>query len=177
MAIVPAREEHLDGWAALRHALWDEVSQSEHRAEAEEQLAETDRLLNLVAVQGGEVVGFAEGSLRHDYVNGCETSPVVFLEGIFVSEAARGQGLARRLCDAVADWGRSRECTEFASDALADNPDSHAFHLAAGFAETERVVYFRREIRPCLSPSSMSPASAAPRRTPPTRPSWTRSTM
>jgi len=70
----------------------------------------------------------------------------VFLEGIYVGEAARGAGLARRLCDAVADWGRARGCTEFASDALLDNLESLAFHLAAGFAETERVVCFRREI-------------------------------
>lgn len=146
ITVTRAAADHLDGWAALRHALWDELSADEHRAEAEEQLAETERLLNLVAVRGGEVVAFAEAALRHDYVNGCETSPVVFLEGIFVSEAARGEGLARRLCDAVADWGRARGCSEFASDALIDNLDSHAFHLAAGFAETERVVYFRREI-------------------------------
>ena len=144
--IVAARAEHLDGWAALRHALWDEVSADEHRAEAEEQLAETARLYNLVALDGDAVVGFAEAALRHDYVNGCETSPVVFLEGIYVSEAARGSGLARRLCDAVAEWGRAQGCSEFASDALEEDVDSHAFHRAAGFAETERVVYFRREI-------------------------------
>lgn len=146
IAIVPATEEHLDGWAALRHALWDEVSQAEHRAEAEEQLGHPERLLALVALDGEVVVGFAESALRHDYVNGCETSPVVFLEGIFVSEAARGLGVARRLCDAVAEWGLARGCSEFASDALADDTESHAFHRAAGFAETERVVYFRREI-------------------------------
>ncbi len=146
IAIMPAGPEHLDGWAALRHALWDELSQGDHRAEAAEQLAEPERLLNLVALDGDAVVGFAEGALRHDYVNGCETSPVVFLEGIFVHEAARGAGLARRLCDAVAEWGRARGCREFASDALADDLESHAFHCAAGFAETERVVYFRREI-------------------------------
>jgi aminoglycoside 6'-N-acetyltransferase I len=146
ITLVPAGEEHLDGWAMLRHRLWDELSPGEHRAEAEAQLAETERLLNLVALDGAIVVGFAEAALRHDYVNGCETSPVVFLEGIYVGEAARGAGLARRLCDAVADWGRARGCTEFASDALLDNLESLAFHLAAGFAETERVVCFRREI-------------------------------
>jgi aminoglycoside 6'-N-acetyltransferase I len=146
IAIVQARPEHLDGWAALRHALWDELTAAEHRAEAAQQLGEPERLLNLVALDGGEVVGFAEAALRHHYVNGCDTSPVVFLEGIFVSTAARRQGLARRLCDAVAEWGRARGCSEFASDAYADDAASHAFHRAAGFAETERVVYFRREL-------------------------------
>lgn len=146
IAIVQAGPEHLDGWAALRHALWDDLSPGEHRSEAEEQLSELERLLNLIALDGGKIVGFAEAALRHDYVDGCETSPVVFLEGIYVDAAARGQGVARRLCDAVADWGRARGCSEFASDALADDVQSHAFHRAAGFAETERVVYFRREL-------------------------------
>lgn len=146
IAIVQTGPEHLDGWAALRHALWDDLSAGEHRAEAEEQLSEPERLLNLVALAGDKVVGFAEAALRRDYVNGCETSPVVFLEGIYVDAEARGQGVARQLCDAIAAWGRGRGCSEFASDALADDVDSHAFHRAAGFAETERVVYFRREL-------------------------------
>jgi aminoglycoside 6'-N-acetyltransferase I len=146
IAIVQAGPEHLDGWAALRHALWDELTAAEHRAEASEQLDEPERLLNLVALSDAKVVGFAEAALRHDYVNGCETSPVVFLEAIYVDAKARGQGVARQLCDAVAAWGRGRGCSELASDALADDADSHAFHRAAGFAETERVVYFRREL-------------------------------
>ncbi|MEI6642564.1 MAG: aminoglycoside 6'-N-acetyltransferase [Novosphingobium sp.] len=146
ITIAAAGPDHLDGWAALRHALWEETPASEHRAEAEEQLAEPERFLNLVALDGGAVVGFAEASIRHEYVNGCETSPVLFLEGIFVDEALRRQGLARRLVAAVADWGRVRGCREFASDTWHDDLESHAFHLAAGFAETERVVYFRQEL-------------------------------
>ncbi|KUR70123.1 aminoglycoside 6'-acetyltransferase [Novosphingobium fuchskuhlense] len=144
--IVLAGPEHLDGWAKLRHALWDEEPVVAHREEAEEQLTVPERFLNLVALHDGAVVGFAEASIRHEYVNGCEDSPVLFLEGIFVAPEVRRQGLARRLVAAVADWGRARGCREFASDAWHDDRDSHAFHLAAGFAETERVVYFRQEL-------------------------------
>lgn len=144
--IVPAGPEHLDAWAQLRHQLWDEEPASAHRAEVEEQLTDPERFLNLVALGSGVVVGFAEASIRHEYVNGCEGSPVVYLEGIFVAPELRRQGLARRLSTAVADWGRAHGCREFASDAWHDDWDSHAFHLAAGFEETERVVYFRQEI-------------------------------
>ena len=42
-AIVPAGEEHLDGWAMLRHLLWDDEPARVHRAEAEEQLADPQR--------------------------------------------------------------------------------------------------------------------------------------
>ena len=40
-----------------------------------------------------------------DYVNGCTTSPVGFLEGLYVAAAARRQGVARALCDAAEDLG------------------------------------------------------------------------
>lgn len=146
IAIVQAGPEHLDGWAALRHLLWDEEPANAHRAEAQEQLAEPERFLNLVALDGAAVVGFAEASIRHEYVNGCEDSPVLFLEGICVAPERRRRGLARRLVAAVADWGRTQGCREFASDTWHDDLESHAFHLAAGFAETERVVYFRQEL-------------------------------
>lgn len=146
IAIVRAEERHLDAWAALRHALWDEEPVTAHRQEAAAQLAAPDRFANLVALDGDRVVGFAEASVRHDYVNGCEESPVLFLEGILVAPDARRQGIARRLCAAVADWGRAAGCREFASDAWHDDYESHAFHAAVGFAETERVVYFRKDL-------------------------------
>lgn len=146
IAILPACLEHLDQWAQLRHQLWDEDPVAAHREEAAEQLADAERFLNLVAVDDGTVVGFAEASIRHEYVNGCEGSPVVFLEGIFVAPSARRTGLARQLCERVAEWGRARGCAEFASDAWHDDVESHAFHVAAGFVETERVVYFRQEL-------------------------------
>lgn len=106
-----------------------------------------DNALALLAIDAvGESVGFAEAALRHDYVNGCDTSPVLFLEGIYVEPSARLSGAARTLADAVMDWGKGRGCTEMASDADLANQGSHDFHSAIGFVETERVVYFRRMI-------------------------------
>ncbi|WP_231736678.1 aminoglycoside 6'-N-acetyltransferase [Sphingobium sp. CCH11-B1] len=94
----------------------------------------------------GVAVGLAEAAIRRDYVNGCDTSPVAFLEGIFVDPVARRSGCAQALVDAVIRWGQERGCTELASDADIANQASHAFHRSVGFAETERVVYFRRRI-------------------------------
>lgn len=114
--------------------------------EAQDLLANRDLLFIVALDDDGEVLGFAEGALRHDYVNGCETSPVVFLEGIYVEPHARGRGIARELSEVVGLWGRERGCTEFASDSPIDNLESHAMHRALGFEETERVVYFRKPL-------------------------------
>jgi len=142
--IRPATAQHVEQWAALRAALWDWASVEEHRNDIVAMLGQAQRKAAFVAVSSnGTVAGFAEASLRFDYVNGCDTSPVVFLEGIYVRPEHRRTGVARALCDEVAAWGRLMGCTEFASDALLENTESHAFHKSLGFRETERVIYFR----------------------------------
>jgi len=139
---------HLDAWCELRAALWPDLSAEGHRAELEAVLrAGEGRAAAFIARAGAAaVIGFAEATLRTDHVNGCAGSPVVFLEGIHVAPAHRRRGVARLLCAAVQGWGQAEGCTEFASDALLDNPGSHRFHAALGFAETERVVFFRKPI-------------------------------
>lgn len=71
---------------------------------------------------------------------------MVFLEGIYVAPPQRRQGVARRLIDQVAQWGRSQGCREMASDTGLDNLPGQHTHLALGFEETERVVYFKRSL-------------------------------
>ena len=134
------------GWLELRRALWPHASADEHRAEMARFLDERQRHAQFVARAGAEAVGLAEASLRSDYVNGTSSSPVAFLEGLYVLPAARRRGVARRLVAEVAAWSRAAGCTELASDALLANEAGHALHRALGFEETERVVFFRRAL-------------------------------
>jgi aminoglycoside 6'-N-acetyltransferase I len=96
--------------------------------------------------ESGASAGFADASLRHDYVNGCETSPVAFVEGVYVDPPYRSHGVDRALLAMVEAWGRTMGCAELTSDALLSNDQSHAFHLALDFDETEPVVYFRKAL-------------------------------
>jgi len=94
----------------------------------------------------GRPAGFAEVSVRTDYVNGCRHRPTLYLEGIFVRPECRGRGVARALCAAAERWGRGQGCREFASDVYIDDDNSLAAHAGLGFVETERVVYFRKPL-------------------------------
>ena len=85
-------------------------------------------------------------ALRRDHVNGTSSSPVAFLEGIYVAPEARLQGVARSLVARAEQWAASVGCVEFASDARIENTASHAMHHRLGFAETERVVYFLKAL-------------------------------
>lgn len=142
----PAEPRDADAWLSMRRLLWPEGEQ-DHAPEIEAYFAgPTPRWSCLVAVDDAErVVGFVEVGLR-GYAEGCSTSPVGYLEGIFVQDAHRRSGVARELVRAAEAWARGCGCTEMASDRLLENEVSGRFHEALGYEEVERIVCFRRSL-------------------------------
>ena len=131
--------------ARLALRLWPEHSTEELEAEFGELLADAGCAIFL-AEQDDEAVGFAQCQLRHDYVEGTDSSPVGYLEGVFVAEPYRNKRIASALLAACEDWAREMGCTEFASDCELKNTDSLRFHLAAGFTEANRIICFVKEL-------------------------------
>jgi len=134
------------GWLELRRELWPDGSSAEHLSEMEAICSSPDRLSAFVAYDEARPVGFLEASGRMDYVNGTDSSPVGFIEGIYVVANARQRGMGRALLQAAETWARAIGCREMASDADIRNEMSHTFHRALGFVETERVVFFRKDL-------------------------------
>ena len=99
-----------------------------------------------LAYDGKEAVGFAQCQLRHDYVEGTSTSPVGYLEGLYVKEPFRKQGLARELTLACEEWSKAKGCQEFASDCELENVESVKMHLKLGFHEANRIVCFTKQL-------------------------------
>ncbi len=114
---------------------WD-MAQIMKNSEAAFFLAEVD----------GDPVGFAQCQLRRDYVEGTASSPVGYLEGIYVEPAARGGGVAKALLSACETWAVRMGCREFASDCELTNAGSLAFHLALGFEEANRIICFTKKL-------------------------------
>jgi len=140
-------EAHRSSWMRLRRSLWPHHSEDDHAEEMTKIVSEPTRnAAFLVYLPNGQCVAFAETAIRHDYVNGCTSTPVAFLESIFVEPTHRRKGIARALCAAVEDWAVLQGCSEFASDADLRNTTSHQMHGALGFTETERVVFFRKSL-------------------------------
>lgn len=96
--------------------------------------------------ENGEPVGFAQCQLRRDYVEGTETTPVGYLEGIFVKESFRHKGYAKELLQECEAWARSKGCMEFASDCELGNIASLSFHLNVGFEEANRIICFTKKL-------------------------------
>ena len=144
MKIVKAEVKDAAEVARLSLQLWPEHDIEEMALEFRE-LIQMDDAAVFLALEG-EAVGFAQCQLRRDYVEGTQSSPVGYLEGIFVARPCRNRGYARALLAACQDWARARGCTEFASDCELTNSESLAFHLRMGFLEANRIICFTKRL-------------------------------
>ncbi|WP_445494198.1 aminoglycoside 6'-N-acetyltransferase [Photorhabdus sp. SF281] len=144
--IVVSGNPNFNDWLSLRGALWPETSEEKHCEEMNSILDSDNKIAFLIQSGTDDFYGFAEASLRFEYVNGCSSSPVAYLEGVYISSELRRKGLATRLINQIKHWADEHGCTEMASDAAINNEESQALHLSLGFVETERVVFFKRSI-------------------------------
>jgi aminoglycoside 6'-N-acetyltransferase I len=145
--ILVRRATHADipEWLRMRQVLWD-TSPVEDLRWGLEQVLEDPQQAVFFAVRGdGTPCGFLEASLR-DYAEGCVTGPVGYIEGWYVDDDVRHNGVGRRLVQAAEDWARSLGMTEMGSDTWLDNEMSIAAHLRMGYQEVERLVHFAKKL-------------------------------
>jgi aminoglycoside 6'-N-acetyltransferase I len=145
-AVRPLRETDLDEWFRLRKALWDVNDEQEHRSEMLDILGHPETQLVLVAEHGnGRAVGFLEASIR-PFAEDCETDQVGYIEGWFIEEPYRRNGIGRELISAAEEWARQKGCTEMASDVEIGNEQSLAAQSGLGYQETSLLVHLRKEL-------------------------------
>uniref|UniRef100_A0A832M5G8 Aminoglycoside N(6')-acetyltransferase type 1 n=1 Tax=Oscillatoriales cyanobacterium SpSt-402 TaxID=2282168 RepID=A0A832M5G8_9CYAN len=133
-------------WLRMRCLLWADSS-NEHPQEIRAfYQKQTSDLETFVYDRGdGKLGGFLESRIR-DYAEGCDSDRVAYVEGLYVDEDLRRQGIASQLMHAAEQWARSQGIVEMASDCLIDNQISYRTHLANGFEEVERIICFRKSL-------------------------------
>ena len=116
MTIRPIEPSDAATWERLRRDLWPEDPES-HAVEIASffagSLAEPQAVL--VAQEGPNLIAFAELSIREDFP-GLAGKRVGYVEGLYVTPAFRGRGIARTLLSASKSWARENHCDAFASD-------------------------------------------------------------
>lgn len=143
---VQAEKSHLPLVAALAAELWPKHTKEELTREFASVLGSENTAVFL-ALEDSVAAAFSQCSLRHDYVEGTQSSPVGYLEGIYVTPGCRGKGLARGLLAQCEAWAAARGCREFASDCELGNTASLAFHMKTGFSEANRIICFTKELK------------------------------
>ncbi|ACK72350.1 GCN5-related N-acetyltransferase [Gloeothece citriformis PCC 7424] len=133
-------------WLLMRHRLWPE-SELEELAQEIKAIAKQPDTQPVFVVRNSqqEVIGFLEASLR-DYVDGCKSSPVPFIEGIYVKPNHRHQGVGKALVETMITWAKNQGFIEIASDTTFENTLSQTVHQHLGFEAIERIIIWRKSI-------------------------------
>jgi aminoglycoside 6'-N-acetyltransferase I len=129
-------------WRRMRTALWPGQTIEDMAA----WLARPDADVLVADAGSGRLAGFAEVGTR-SYADGCESSPVAYLEGWWVDETFRRQGVGGALIAAAEAWASAGGYRELASDTEVHNVISQMAHARLGFTEVERAVLYRKTLR------------------------------
>jgi aminoglycoside 6'-N-acetyltransferase I len=140
-----ATHEDKPDWLRMRQQLWPEAPIEYLNFDLDDKLANPDYAVFVALGTDGKPAAFIEAGLR-PCAEGCETSPVGYIEAWYVDEPTRGQKLGRELVSLAEQWARQKGCTEMASDTWLDNGASIAAHLKLGYQEAERLVHFVKRL-------------------------------
>jgi len=140
-----ATHEDKSAWLRMRQGLWPEAPIEYLDFDMDDRLGDPDYAVFVASGADGKQIAFIEAGLR-DYGEGCETSPVGYIEAWYVDEHIRGQKLGRDLIHVAEGWARDKGMKEMASDTWLENETSIAAHLKLGYEETERLVHFVKRL-------------------------------
>jgi aminoglycoside 6'-N-acetyltransferase I len=139
-------QNNFNEWLELALTLWPDYSTDQMQVILTNILDSPREDGFIVRDNNGSAIAFMNLSLRSDYVPGATHSPVAYVEGIYVRDDYRKQGIGAALIQSAQEWGLEQGCIELASDALIENTASHEFHAKSGFQEVERTVFFIKSI-------------------------------
>ena len=140
-----ATQEDKTEWLHLRHGLWPDAPLEYLGLDLDSLLANPKAVVFVASHADGRLVAFLEARLR-DFAEGCESSPVGYIEAWYVDPHVRGQRLGRDLIVTAERWAREQGCTEMASDTWLDNEAGIQAHYKLGYWEVDRLVHFVKKL-------------------------------
>lgn len=147
MQLFELTNETLATATQLTIALWPECNFEEEYENCKKILSSKKETIFLAQVKD-EYIGFIHVSLRYEYVEGTSSSPVAYIEGIYVKPNFRKTGIGKILVEKGEVWGWKNGAKEYASDTEIENQVSIDFHQQLGFKEANRIVNFSKKINP-----------------------------
>ncbi|MFT4660937.1 MAG: aminoglycoside 6'-N-acetyltransferase I [Patiriisocius sp.] len=147
MKILNYGQEHFSKWLSMTHILLQDykIGDLENKLK---RIEKSDKHQTFIAMDEENVIGYATTSIRSEYIEGASSSPVAYLEMIFIEENYRKKGIAKKLYESVENWALEKGFNQIGSDTWEWNKASREFHMQLGFKETEVLVHFIKDIHP-----------------------------
>jgi aminoglycoside 6'-N-acetyltransferase I len=146
-SIIEAKEEHLEDFLEMASALWEEDYSGDELRKIFQEIFYSQKNKILLYFFDKNPAGFIYLSIRNDYVEGSNSSPTGYVEGIYVKPEYRKMGIARKLFAEGEKWIKENGCKQIGSDAYINNNLSYDFHTSVGFKEAGKLVAFIKDIK------------------------------
>ena len=143
--IIRASNENLNQLTELALALWPNNEKDLIKSDLVYIIGHLNNRV-LLAKSDEEYIGFIHMSIRSGFVEGADTTPVGYIEGVYVKPDYRRKGVAKELYHAGLEWLKSEKCSQIGADiGINDNmcPD---FYIGMGYKEANRIICYINNI-------------------------------
>ncbi len=134
-----------DAWSAMTQSLYPEMDKEELKEDLL-RLEKDPRYRTFIAQMEENIIGFVTLSVRTDYVEGAKSSPVGYIEAIYVRSRYRKSGIAKQLFEKGQIWLKENNCLEVGSDTWLWNTAAQDFHEKLGFKKEDVLVHYIKKI-------------------------------
>lgn len=145
MTVEPISTNNIEALAQLMLELWPNSSFDEE-LESCKIILNSDIDICYLIKDKETYIAFIHLTVRFDYVEGANSLPVAYIEGLYVKENWRHLGIGKKMIHLGIEWARQRGCKQLASDTELNNDTSIEFHKSMGFLEANRLVCFIRDL-------------------------------
>ncbi|TQV89047.1 GNAT family N-acetyltransferase [Aliikangiella coralliicola] len=146
MILSPIEPDDFKIWQDMRKALYQSCDEDFLEDELIKINQRSDWFCYLIKDVYGEMIGMVELSSRN-VVDGCLSSPVAYLEGLYLLPEYRAKGIGRQVIQLVLQWSKSNGFSELATDTELTNTKAQKFYSMLGFEEVDRVVEYRIQVK------------------------------
>lgn len=140
-----ASNENLDQLTDLAFALWPNNEKDIIKSDFVYIIGHLSNKV-LLAKSDEDYIGFIHMSIRSGFVEGANTTPVGYVEGIYVKPDFRRKGVAKELYHAGIEWLKSKKCTQIGADIGIYNDMCPDFYIGMGFKEVNRIICYINNI-------------------------------
>lgn len=130
----------------MRQEIYNSLDDEFHEKEMQQIFVREDWFCYFITDKSNQILGLVELSSRN-IADGCLSSPVAYLEGLYLKREYRGRGLGKETMKVILNWCKEKGYTELATDSELLNLNAQKFFKALGFKETCRVVEFCIEVK------------------------------
>ena len=145
MILVPIQKHEFPVWREMRECVYESLSNDFHDKEMSQIINREDWFCLFIKDNENKILGFVELSSRN-VVDGCLSSPVAYIEGLFIKREFRGKGLGTKSIEVIKLWCKEHGFTELGADTELVNERAQNFFKSVGFHETFRIVEFCTKI-------------------------------